>query len=51
MKGVFYDDVLAIQATITQMIKSIPINNLKKSMHALSDRARCYNECRKTYFE
>lgn len=51
MKGVFYDDVPAIQAAVTQVLKNIPLNDLAKSMHALADRARCCIESHGTYFE
>ena len=37
MKGGFYDDIPAIQAAVTEVLKNIPINDIKKSMHALVD--------------
>ena len=51
MKGAFYDDILAIQAAVTEVLKNIPINDIKKSMHALVDRSKRCIESNGTYFE
>ena len=51
MKGAFYDDIPAIQAAVTEMLKNIPINDIKKSMHALVDRSKRFIESNGTYFE
>ena len=51
MKGAFYDDIPAIQVTVTEVLKNIPINDIKKSMHALVDRSKRYIESNGTYFE
>ena len=40
MKGAFYDDIPAIQAAVTKVLKNIPINDIKKSMHALVDHSK-----------
>ena len=40
MKGAFYDDIPNIQAAVTEMLKNTPINDIKKSMHALVDRSK-----------
>ena len=32
MKGAFYDDIPAIQAAVTEVLKNIPINDIKKSI-------------------
>lgn len=51
MKGHFYDNVPAIQAAVTQVLKNIQQPDFKKSMHALITRAiRCI-EYNGTYFE
>lgn len=51
MKGAFYDDIPAIQAAVTQVLKSIPEYDIKKSMHALVDRAKRCIDSNGTYFE
>ena len=51
MKGAFYDDIPAIQAAVTEVLKNIPINDIKKSMHALVDRSKCCIESNGTCFE
>ena len=51
MKGAFYDDIPAIQAAVTEVLKNIPINDIKKSMHALVDRSKRCIESNGTYFE
>ena len=40
MKRAFYDNIPAIQAAVTEALKNIPINDIKKSMHALVDRSK-----------
>ena len=30
MKGAFYDDIPAIQAAVTEVLKNIPINDIKQ---------------------
>ena len=51
MKGAFYDDFSAIQAAVTEVLKNIPINDIKKSIHALVDRSKRCIESNGTYFE
>ena len=51
MKGAFYVDIPAIQAAVTEVLKNIPINDIKKSMHALVDRSKRCIESNGTYFE
>ena len=51
IKGTFYDDIPAIQAAVTEVLKNTPINDIKKSMHALVDRSRRCIESNGTYFE
>ena len=51
MKGAFYDNIPAIQAAVTEVLKNIPINDIKKSMHALVDRSKRCIETNGTYFE
>ena len=51
MKGGFYDDIPAIQAAVTEVLKNIPINDIKKSMHALVARSKRCIESNGTYFE
>ena len=51
MKGAFYDDIPTIQAAVTEVLKNIPINHIKKSMHALVDRSKRCIESNGTYFE
>ena len=51
MKGAFYDDIPAIHATVTEVLKNIPINDIKKSIHALVDRSKRCIESNGTYFE
>lgn len=51
MKGAFYDDIPTIQAAVTGLLKDVPINDLKKSMHALVDRSKRCIESNGTYFE
>ena len=51
IKGAFYDDTPAIQAAVTEVLKNIPINDIKKCMHALVDRSKRYIESNETYFE
>ena len=50
MKGAFYDDIPVIQAGVTEVLKNIPINDIK-SMHALVDRSKRCIESNGTYFE
>lgn len=51
MKGSFHEDVAAIQASVTQVLKDIPKDEFKKSMLALVNRARRCIDCNGTYFE
>lgn len=51
MKGAFYDDIPAIQAAVTLVLKKIPKADITKSMHSLVDRARKCIELNGTYFE
>ena len=51
MKRAFYDDIPAIQVAVTEALKNIPINDMKKSMHALVDRSKRCIESNGTYFE
>ena len=51
MKGAFYDDIPAIQAAVTEVLKNIPINYIKKSIHALVGRSKRCIESNETYFE
>ena len=51
MKAASYADVPAIQAAVTEALKNIPINDIKKSMHALVDRFKRCIESNGTYFE
>ena len=51
MKGAFYDDIPAIQVAVTEVLKNIPINYIKKCMHALDDRYKRCIESNGTYFE
>ena len=51
IKGAFYDDIPAIQAAVTEVLKNIPINDIKKSMHALVDRSKHCIKSNGTYFE
>ena len=51
MKGAYYDDIPAIQAAVNEVLKKIPINDIKKSMHALVDRSKRCIESNGTYFE
>ena len=51
MKEAFYDNIPAIQAAVTNVLKKIPINDIKKSMHALVDRSKCCIESKGTYFK
>ena len=51
MKGAFYDDIPAIEAAVTEVLKNIPINDIKKSMRALADRSKRCIESSGTYFE
>jgi transposase len=51
MKGAFYDDIPAIQGAVTQVLKNIPEFDIKKSMHALVDRAKRCIDSNGTYFE
>ena len=51
MKGAFYDDIRAIQAAATEVLKNIPINEIKKSIHVLVDRSKRCIESNGTYFE
>ena len=51
MRGAFYDDIPAIQAAVTEVLKNIPMNDIKKSMHALVDRSKCCIESSGTYFQ
>ena len=51
MTGGFYDDIPAIQAAVTEVLKNIPINDIKKSMHALVDCSKHCIESNGTYFE
>lgn len=37
MKIAFYDDISAMQAAVIEVLKKIPINHIKKHMHALVD--------------
>ena len=50
MKEAFYDDIPAIQAVVTEVLKKIPINDIKKSMHALVDRSKRCIKSNGTYF-
>ena len=51
MKGVFYDDIPAIQAAVTEVLKKILMNDIKKSMHALVDRSKRCIQSNGTYFK
>ena len=51
MRGAFYDDIPAIQTAVTEVLKNIPINDIKKSMHALVDHSKRCIESNGTYFE
>ena len=51
MKGAFYDDIPAIQAAVTEVLKNIPTNDIKKSMHVLVDPSKRCIESNGTYFE
>ena len=51
MKGAFNDDIQAIQAAVTEVLKNIRIIDIKKSMHALVDRSKRCIEYNGTYFE
>ena len=51
MKGACYDDIPAIQAAITEVLKNILINDIKKSMHTLVDRSKRCIESNGTYSE
>ena len=51
MKGAFYDDVLTIQAAVTQVLKNIPKTEFKKSMDKLDDRSKSCIELNGSYFE
>lgn len=51
MKGAFYDDIPAIQAAVTEVLKNISIKDIKKSMHALVDRSKRCVKSNGTYFE
>ena len=51
IKEAFYDVIPAIQPVITEVLKNIPINDIKKSMHALVDRSKHCIESNGTYFE
>ena len=51
MKGAFYGDILVIQAAVTEVLKNIPINDMKKSMHALVDLSKRCIESNGTYFK
>ena len=51
MKGAFYDDIPAVQPAVTEVLKNMPINDIKKSMHALVDRSKRFIESNGTYFE
>ena len=51
MKGAFYEDVPTIQSAVTQVLKSIPKTEFKKSMDKLFDRSKRCKESNGTYFE
>ncbi|XP_029159826.1 histone-lysine N-methyltransferase SETMAR-like [Nylanderia fulva] len=51
MKGAFYDDIPAIQAAVTQVLKDIPLDDMKESMHKLVDRSKRCIELNGDYFE
>ncbi|XP_029178128.1 protein GVQW3-like [Nylanderia fulva] len=51
MKGAFYDDIPAIQAAVTQVLKNIPLDDMKESMHKLVDRSKRCIELNGDYFE
>ena len=51
IEGAFYDDIPAIQAAVTEVLKNIPINDIKKSVHALVDRSKRCIESNGFYFE
>ena len=50
MKGAFYDNISAIKAAVTEVLKNIPINDIQKSMHLLVDRSKRCIESSGTYF-
>lgn len=51
MKGAFYDDIPAIQAAVTEVLKNISLNDINKSMHVLVERSKRYVGSNGSYFE
>ena len=51
IKGAFYDDIPAIQAAVAEVLKNIPINDIKKSMYTLVDGSKRCIKSNGTYFE
>ena len=51
MKAAFYDDVLTIQAAVTQVLKNIPKREFKKSIDKLVERSKRCIELNESNFE
>lgn len=51
MKAAFYNDIAAIQAAVTEVLKNIQTNDTKKSMHTLVNCSKRCIESMGTYFE
>ena len=51
MKWAFYDDIPAIQAAVTEVLKNIPKTEFGKSMDKLVDSSKRCIELNGSYFE